>query len=421
MQLYDYQKNILERGIKILDTHKIIYLALEMRLGKSPIAIHLIAHTHKTDEDTSLFITKKKAVQSIQDDINALQGSFLGQIEVINYESLHKISEKKFKCIVLDEAHTCGTYPKPTKIQKAVNSLFTLNPGANAILLSGTPNIESHSQLYAQLRITNKFFTEYKSFYSWFKDYGIPNQIMVRGRMVNTYKDTRSDLISEKVRHLFITCTQAEADFKVKSILKPVYLDNPFLAEWVKSFSKNQVHYFDSFTVAADGAAAVLSKSLQVCGGVVLADDDKPYILPDTFLPYVKLDWVKSSLNKYAKTCIFTNFKSERSFLKNQLDDSTFDMEEFKTTAIKYFIGSLESYSEGFDLSKISNLAIVIYSLSWKGKVLAQAMERQNNKLRTEPIDIYLPIIKDTPEVDLYNQVAVNKRNFNSTFYNDIK
>ena len=295
MQLYDYQKNILQEGIKILDTHSLVYLALEMRLGKSPIAIHLIAHTHKTDEDASLFITKKKAMLSVEEDINALQGSFLGRIEVINYESLHKIDKKKFKCIVLDESHTCGTYPKPTKIQKAVNSLFTLNPDAKAILLSGTPNIESHSQLYAQLRITNKFFTEYKSFYSWFKDYGIPNQIMVRSRMINTYKDTRSDIITSKVKHLFITCTQAEADFKVKSILKPLYLENPVLSTWIKSFIKNQVFHFDMFTVAADGAAAVLSKSLQVCGGVVLADDDKPYILPDAFLPYLKSDWIQTS------------------------------------------------------------------------------------------------------------------------------
>ena len=44
-------------------------------------------------------------------------------IEIINYESLHKI-QGKFDCIVLDESHSLGAYPKPSKRTKMVKDII---------------------------------------------------------------------------------------------------------------------------------------------------------------------------------------------------------------------------------------------------------------------------------------------------------
>ena len=417
MKLYDYQENILNQAIEILDEHNIVYLALEMRLGKTPLAIHLIGHTHSSPKDVSLILTKKKAMQSIQDDIDALESAFSGQIEVCSYHSIHKLDPKKYKTIVLDEAHTLGAYPKTNKMQKQVAVL----QAETYVLLSGTPNIESHSQLFHQFRVTNKVFQEYKNFYSWFREYGVPKQKMIRGRMINDYTNVKKDKLLANVNKYFISYTQEQADFKIKSELNPVYLLNPEVSAWIKTYAKNSVHEFENFTVASDGAASVLSKCLQVCGGTVLDDEDKSHILPDIYAPKLKASWIKNMFHSRGKVCIFTNYIHERHLLMSYFDvDITANMSDFLGGYSKYFVGSLESYSEGFDLSKIDDLTIVIYSLSWKGKVLVQSMARQNNKLREKPIDIYLPLIRDTPEVDLYRRVAVEKKNFNSSFYNAI-
>ena len=59
-----------------------------------------------------MFVTKKKAISSIQNDYNKLKPDF--DITIINYESLHKV-EGKFECIVLDESHCMGAYKGQTR------------------------------------------------------------------------------------------------------------------------------------------------------------------------------------------------------------------------------------------------------------------------------------------------------------------
>ena len=418
MKLYDYQENILNQAIEILDEHNIVYLAAAMRVGKTPIAIHLIGHTHSSPKDVSLVLTKKLAMQSIEKDIDALGDAFTGQIEVCSYHSIHKLDPKQYKTIVLDESHTLGAYPKTNKMQKQVAVLKS----ENYVLLSGTPNIESHSQLFHQFRVTGKVFLEYKNFYSWFKEYGVPKQKMVRGRMINEYTNVKKDMLLADINKYFVTFTQEQAKFKVKSELKPIYLSNPEVSEWIKVYAKNSVCEFKDYIVASDGSASILSKCLQVCGGTVLDDEDKSHILYDGFNPFTKADWIKNTFQSHGRVCIFTNFIHERHLLMSYFEkDITANMDAFLGGDSKYFVGSLESYCEGFDLSKVEDLTIVIYSLSWKGRVLSQSIERQNNKLREKPIDVYLPLIKDTPEIELYRRVAVEKMNFNSTFFNSVK
>ena len=56
-----------------------------------------------------LFVTKKKAMSSIEDDYKKLNPQY--NLTCINYESLHKVTGK-FDLIVLDEAHCMGALPK---------------------------------------------------------------------------------------------------------------------------------------------------------------------------------------------------------------------------------------------------------------------------------------------------------------------
>ena len=84
MILRDYQIEIVNKGKTILNKFGIVYLAMEVRTGKTATAL-----TIANDFKRVLFITKKKAIQSILDDFSALNYKY--ELVVINNESLHKI------------------------------------------------------------------------------------------------------------------------------------------------------------------------------------------------------------------------------------------------------------------------------------------------------------------------------------------
>ena len=84
-----------------------------------------------------LFVTKKKAISSIEKDMSLLQAPF--KLHVINYESLHKVShETIYDFLIIDEAHTIGAYPKQNKRSQQVKRLIDIHH-PRVILLSGTP------------------------------------------------------------------------------------------------------------------------------------------------------------------------------------------------------------------------------------------------------------------------------------------
>jgi len=125
-----------------------------------------------------LFVTKKKAMSSIQSDYDMMSPSF--SVTIINYESLHTIKDFTFDMIVCDEAHSMGAFPKPSERAKLVKDFILKNKNPYVVLLSGTPTPESYSQMYHQVYgIKNNPFKEYKNFYRFCDDY-----VAVKERMM---------------------------------------------------------------------------------------------------------------------------------------------------------------------------------------------------------------------------------------------
>ena len=157
----DYQKNIISDGVGIIKENRFLYLAMEVRTGKTLTSLGIC---DKLNVDKVLFITKKKAISSIQNDYNLLQPSF--SIEIINYESLHKVRQTGWDVVICDEAHGMGAFPKPSgRSKKVKNIIFRSNP--YVILLSGTPTPEAYSQMYHQVYfIPNNPFAMYKKLLS---------------------------------------------------------------------------------------------------------------------------------------------------------------------------------------------------------------------------------------------------------------
>ena len=73
MELRDYQKEIVRLGVNVLKEHKFVYLAMEVRTGKTLTSLSI---SKTLAVSNVLFITKKKAISSIQDDYNLLNPDF---------------------------------------------------------------------------------------------------------------------------------------------------------------------------------------------------------------------------------------------------------------------------------------------------------------------------------------------------------
>ena len=169
MKLRDYQIKISAQAAEVLEHKKIVYLAMEVRTGKTLTALN----TAKLfNAKKVLFLTKKKAISSIQWDYDNF--GFDYDLTILNDESLHlvpNIDKKRdgFDLIIHDEHHRFGAFPKPNKVAQLFKKRYSHLP---MIFLSGTPTPESYSQWYHQFWISDHSpFKQYTNFYKWAVDY----------------------------------------------------------------------------------------------------------------------------------------------------------------------------------------------------------------------------------------------------------
>ncbi len=146
MKLRDYQLSISIQAWNKLALYKIVYIAAEVRTGKTLMALNT---AHLCNAKNVLFLTKKKAIDSILNDYKAMGYTY--NLTVINNESIHKI-EGNFDLLISDEHHRNGAFPKPNKITKYIKNHYSHLP---MIFLSGTPHPESYSQIFHQFYVSN--------------------------------------------------------------------------------------------------------------------------------------------------------------------------------------------------------------------------------------------------------------------------
>ena len=211
MNLRDYQAEIVKRSLEVLNAFRFVYLAMEVRTGKTLTSLSIV---QQTGAKRVLFLTKKKAISSIEDDYFNFGFDF--DLVAINYESMHKI-KGPFDFLILDEAHGMGAYPKPSKRAKDVNNFISqYNP--LVILLSGTPTPESYSQMYHQVYgIPNNPFGRYANFYKFAKDYVDVQTRHFNGFVSNDYSNGKKS-ITDMMKRYTLSYSQIEAGFKVNTV-----------------------------------------------------------------------------------------------------------------------------------------------------------------------------------------------------------
>ena len=122
IEFRDYQKDIIQKGVAVINKHRFLYLAMEVRTGKTLTSLGI---AESIGVSRVLFITKKKAISSIEHDYELLNPGF--RLTVINYESLHKLDRSGWDLIVADEAHGMGHSLNQVAGRKGLRNLYS-NP-----------------------------------------------------------------------------------------------------------------------------------------------------------------------------------------------------------------------------------------------------------------------------------------------------
>jgi hypothetical protein len=399
MQLRDYQVDIAEQAINILKEFKLVYLAMQVRTGKTITSLH-IASLYGAKK--VLFVTKKKAISSIEDDFK--QSNCLYDLLVINYESLHKITHA-YDLIIVDEAHALGQFPKPSN---RVTELKKICLGKPVIYLSGTPSPETYAQFYHQFFVSSFTpFKEFKNFYAWHKEYGIPKTKFLYNMQVPDYTHVKQERIQSEIQHLLLTYTQEEAGFE--SLVEEVILYVPMSdkVKWaVDKIKKDKLFKTkDGAVVLADTSVKEMQKIHQICSGSVKTEDGNALMFDDTKAKFIKERF------KGQKIAIFYKYIAEgmqlRVHFAGHIIEDPMAFNEASGDAV--FISQIQSGREGINLSTAE--ALVMYNIDFSAVSYWQSRARMQTKDRTEASKVYWIFTTGGIEDRIYTMVQ-NKKDF---------
>jgi hypothetical protein len=374
-----------------------VYLAMEVRTGKTLTSLGVSA---LLPVQNLLFITKKKAIGSIEDDYKMLNPSY--KITVINYESLHKIDQKGWDMVVCDESHGMGAFPKRNKRSTQVKSLILKN-NPYVIFLSGTPTPESYSQMYHQVSIMkNHPFKEYTTFYKFAKKYVNITQRKINSFLINDYSCGLDTIISEMKPHT-LSYTQKEAGFKVKTTEHVIEVDMlPITYQLAKNLTKNLVIEGKDDVILADTPVKLMMKLHQIYSGTVKFESGNSMVLD-----YSKAEFIHDNFIDI-KIGIFYKFKQELVALQKIYGDQLCtDLETFKSTD-KSIALQIVSGREGISLKEAKIL--VYYNIDFSATSYWQSRDRMTTKDRLEN-DVYWIFSKGGIEHDIYQSV-IKKKNY---------
>lgn len=395
MKLRDYQDEISDKAVKLLQTYKIAYLAMQVRTGKTLTAI---ATAHKFGATKILFVTKKKAITDIINQKDEYAPSL--QIFVTNYEQLSKVNES-FDIIIIDEAHSLGKFPLPSL---RATELKRICVGKPIIYLSGTPNPESYSQLYHELWVSSfSPFSEYKSFYKWAQQFVNIKKKMINGKSFNDYNNADEKMVMDGCKHLFITYTQEQAGFE--SYVNETVHHVEMLESTYKFAERLRIDKVmtnkDGEVVLADTAVKLMQKLHQIFSGSVIVD--QPERVAKAF-DYTKANYIKDTFVGQ-KIAIYYKFIAEEMAIRYTFGSNrlTTDPVVFNESDNLIFISQIQSGREGVNISTAD--ALVFYNIDFSAVSYFQARARIQTKDRTKDANIHWIFSKGGIEDKIYKAV----------------
>lgn len=393
MNLRQYQKDLSDKATKILRQKNIVYLAMEVRTGKTLTSLKV---AENVGAKKVLFLTKKKAVQSVVDDYNAFGFSF--ELTVINDESSHKV-DGDFDLVIHDEHHRFGAFPKPNKFAKDFKKRFSKLP---QIYLSGTPHPESYSQIYHQFWTSDRSpFKSYSTFYKWAKDFVYIEKRNLGYAEVNDYSNAKKNKIKPIIEPYFITYSQEEAGFKTEIKEHFLYCTmKQSTYDLADTLMSDKVYKGAEDVVLADTSVKLQQKLHQIYSGTIITESGQSFVIDNTKALFIKDEF------KGKKIAIFYKFKKEYDALKGVLrDDLTNDLKEFKATK-KSIALQMVSGREGVNLSNAD--CLVYYNIDFSAVTYFQSRARLSAQNRNKN-DVYWVFSESGIEEKIYKAVSEKK------------
>jgi len=236
------------------------------------------------------------------------------------------------------------------------------------IALTGTPTIETPLGIYHQWCVSKYSpFNQYKSFYKFFRDYGIPDPIWLHGRQVEQYKKYKDTLLPT-IEQYAVRVSQDDAGIKhqAQDRLHVVPLESStkmHIGDLEKQGTLGNLMVFDTDM----GVRAAIH---QVEAGAVLYEDEL-VMLPNTEV----VDYLMETFGDAPDIAYFTHFRSTRQKLS----------EHFKQAQLFSSI----AHAEGTSMAHMRHMVVI--NTGYSGAKAAQLRERVVNMNRdTEALVHYI-------------------------------
>lgn len=390
-----YQEEIIQKGSSIILNHGFVYLAMQVRTGKTLTSLGICQNIGAKNV---LFLTKKKAIGSIESDYKLLNPQF--NLIVINYESLHKVNPERVDVLVLDESHSLGAFPKPSNRAKAVREIIRkFNPVV--CFLSGTPTPESYSQMYHQVYGCSKNpFVRFKDFYRFADQYVNVTTKIINGYNIKDYSKGKKEII-DMMEPYTISYTQQEAGFKSTINEHILYIDTADdVSDIIRKLSRDLVVEIEDEVILADTPVKLMQKIHQLSSGTVKFESGNSMIVDLS-----KAEFIKEKF-KGKKIGIFYKFKEELNALRQVFgkENLATELSEFKDRQVIAL--QIVSGREGISLREAD--ALVYYNIDFSATSYWQSRDRMTTKDRVSS-DVYWIFSRGGIENDIYNTVISKK------------
>lgn len=402
MELRDYQIYIAKQASELLKSKGLVYLSMEVRTGKSLTALEVC---RLCNFKKLLFLTKKKAISSIESDFNKFGYKQYFEIEVINDESMHK-SVIIPDVVIHDEHHRFGAFPKPSQGAKLFREKYSNLP---MIFLSGTPTPESYSQIFHQMWVSKyNPFAAYKNFYQWAKTFVTVKDRHLGYAVVKDYSHANEQMIKPIIEPYMISFTQKQAGFT--SNVNEIILTCPIkdkTRNLIKMLQRDRVIEGKEEVIIADTGAKMMQKVHQMFSGTVIFESGNYKIIDDSKALFIR-DYFKGK-----KIGIFYKFKAEFHALKLVFDHLlTDDLSDFDNSQ-KNIALQIVSGREGISLKNAE--ALVFYNIDFSATSYFQAKDRLTTMDRLNN-NVYWVFAENGIEHKIYKAVQ-QKKDYTLKYY----
>ena len=249
-------------ALETVRKYGLAYLSWEERTRKTLTALLAVENSLAK---TCLVVTKKKAVAGWNETLASWDHST--KFDVVNYESIHKMTED-YDFIILDESHhAISGIGKPSITWRAV---YKFTKGKPILYLSATPYAEHVGLLYHQLKLSSWSPFKERSFFAWYSVYGIPNMVRTPYGLKDKRDKYKTEDVLNKVEHLFDFKTRKDVGIEHEPTTNVIVIPtHPETAALMKQWSNTKVMTIGDNEILGDSDSKVRVVHYQLESGVL--------------------------------------------------------------------------------------------------------------------------------------------------------